>query len=161
MARHHIPGAAIALLEGGELASVETHGHLGADGEEPVGGNTLFAAASISKHVTTFGLLRLAQEQGLDLHEDVNRCLSSWQLPSSDAGDAPPVTLRHLVANLAGLADPVARAARATGSANRFPPSSTSCTDGRRPNRSRSGGSSLPARCSGSTTPTTAYSSRR
>ncbi|MER5467618.1 amino acid adenylation domain-containing protein [Streptomyces sp. NPDC002685] len=110
MARHHIPGAAIALIEGGELASVETHGHLGADGEEPVGENTLFAAASISKHVTTFGLLRLAQEQGLDLDLDVNRCLSSWQLPAPDAGDAPPVTLRHLVANLAGLAEPPRRA---------------------------------------------------
>ncbi|MEU5956289.1 amino acid adenylation domain-containing protein [Streptomyces sp. NPDC047525] len=109
MTRHRIPGAAIALIEGGELAAVETYGRLGADGSEPVCENTLFAAASISKHVTTFGLLRLAEEQGLDLDADINRFLTSWQLSRHDAEGAPPVTLRRLVANVAGLAEPPRR----------------------------------------------------
>ncbi|WP_328537485.1 non-ribosomal peptide synthetase [Streptomyces sp. NBC_00344] len=102
MAEHGIPGATVAVIRGGELVSVESHGVLDARGRQPVTPDTLFAAASITKHLTTFTLLRLIAERGLDLDDDVNRHLVNWRVPAGGR----PVTLRHLVSNLAGFAEP-------------------------------------------------------
>ncbi|WP_331741237.1 amino acid adenylation domain-containing protein (plasmid) [Streptomyces sp. NBC_00963] len=113
MARHGIPGASIAVIRGGEVVSVEHHGVLDAGDGRPVTADSLFAAASITKHLTTFTVLRLLAEKGIGLDEDVNRYLVNWRVPGLDGPEAPegpqggePVTFRHLVANLAGFAEP-------------------------------------------------------
>jgi len=62
----------------------------------------LFQACSISKPVAVFAVLRLVDQGVLDLDEDVNRRLTSWQIPQT--GDwQPVVTLRQLVSHSAGL----------------------------------------------------------
>ncbi|MDY0816159.1 serine hydrolase domain-containing protein, partial [Kitasatospora purpeofusca] len=117
MARHAVPGASIALLENGEVASVRAYGVLGADDPTPVTADTLFPAGSISKHVTTFLVLRLVSEGVLDLDRDINEYLTSWQVPTgatdTDTGAPPtgapspgtgPVTARLLLSNQSGLA---------------------------------------------------------
>ncbi|WP_280719713.1 non-ribosomal peptide synthetase, partial [Kitasatospora sp. MAP5-34] len=101
MSKHGIPGASLALIRDGELADVETYGTLSSDGTQPVTPDTLFAAGSISKHLTTVGLLKLVERHGLDLDEDVNRYLTSWRIPGDPA---PRVTLRHLLSHSAGFA---------------------------------------------------------
>lgn len=117
MARHAVPGASIALLENGEVTSVRTYGVLGAEDPTPVTADTLFPAGSISKHVTTFLVLRLASEGVLDLDRDINEYLTSWQLPTGAPGTSngngtsngtgtgtDPVTARLLLSNQSGLA---------------------------------------------------------
>ncbi|MFF9365628.1 amino acid adenylation domain-containing protein, partial [Streptomyces griseoluteus] len=101
MARHGIPGATVAVIRGGELVSVESHGVLDVTSGRPVTPDTLFAAASITKHLTTFTVLRLLALEGLDLDDDVSRHLVRWRVP-----DGPAVTFRHLLSNLAGFAEP-------------------------------------------------------
>ncbi|WP_429195109.1 amino acid adenylation domain-containing protein [Kitasatospora sp. MAP12-15] len=101
MTRHGIPGASLALIRDGEVAEVETFGTLTAGGDQPVTPGTLFAAGSISKHLTTVGLLKLVEQGGVDLDEDVNRYLTSWRIPGDPA---PRVTLRHLLSHSAGFA---------------------------------------------------------
>ncbi len=62
--------------------------------------STLFQAASISKPVAAIVALRLVADGQLDLDVDVNRFLTSWQLP----GDAEvSVTVRHLLCHGGGL----------------------------------------------------------
>ncbi|MFF7593354.1 serine hydrolase, partial [Kitasatospora purpeofusca] len=108
MARHAVPGASIALLENGEVTSVRGYGVLGTDDPTPVTADTLFPAGSISKHVTTFLVLRLASEGVLDLDRDINEYLTSWQVPTGAPGtgnsNTGPVTTRLLLSNQSGLA---------------------------------------------------------
>ncbi|WP_345017456.1 amino acid adenylation domain-containing protein, partial [Streptomyces shaanxiensis] len=100
MARHRIPGASLALVRDGEVAEVRAFGVQGTGQAVPVTGDTLFAAGSISKHLTAFTVLRLASEGLLDLDRDVNEYLTSWRVP-----DGRPVTARLLLGNQAGFAE--------------------------------------------------------
>ncbi|WP_405617058.1 amino acid adenylation domain-containing protein [Streptomyces sp. NBC_00076] len=101
LAEHRVPGALIAVLEGGELVAVESFGTLTADGTHPVTQDTVFHVGSLSKHITALGVLKLVDEGRLDLDADVNRYLVDWRVPED--ADAPPVTARHLLGHLSGL----------------------------------------------------------
>ena len=72
LARHHVPGASLALIRNGEIAE------LVAIGVDP---QTLFEAASISKVVTAVTVLRLTEQGRLGLDTPVNEMLRSWALP--------------------------------------------------------------------------------
>jgi CubicO group peptidase (beta-lactamase class C family) len=90
------------VLEGGEVVERGSAGLMEAGRPDPVTDRTLFQACSISKPVAIFAALRLVDQGVLDLDEDVNRRLKSWQLPPT--GDwQPVVTLRHLASHSAGL----------------------------------------------------------
>jgi len=104
LARGNVPGAAVAVLRGGELVAVETFGEAAANRPDAVTPDALFQVGSMSKHVTAFAVLRLADEGALDLDADVNEYLSGWRMPD-DPGE-PPVTLRHLLGHLSGLSLP-------------------------------------------------------
>lgn len=101
MRRHHVPGAAIALVADGVVAEAWGEGLASAATGVPVRPDTVFQAGSVSKHVTAIGVLRLARDGVLDLDEDVNRYLRTWHLPTPDPGR--PVTLRGLLSHTAGL----------------------------------------------------------
>ncbi|NGO07967.1 amino acid adenylation domain-containing protein [Streptomyces sp. HC44] len=101
LAQHRVPGAVVAVVEGGELVAVESFGTLAADGTDPVTQETVFHVGSLSKHITALGVLRLVDEGRLDLDADVNRYLVDWRVPGD--ADAAPVTARHLLGHLSGL----------------------------------------------------------
>ncbi|WP_447035929.1 non-ribosomal peptide synthase/polyketide synthase [Streptomyces sp. DSM 118878] len=101
LARGNVPGAAVAVLRGGELVAVETFGTATAGGSDAIRPDTLFPVGSMSKHVTSFAVLRMADEGALDLDADVNEYLSGWRIPGGS--DEPPVTLRHLLGHMSGL----------------------------------------------------------
>jgi amino acid adenylation domain-containing protein/non-ribosomal peptide synthase protein (TIGR01720 family) len=98
MARHRVPGVGVVHIVGGEVRAAWGEGVTGGERSGPVGPDTLFQVGSISKHVTTTGVLRLVEEGRLDLDEDVARYLTSWRLP-----EGAPVTLRHLLGHTSGL----------------------------------------------------------
>lgn len=97
-----VPGVSWALIDGGEIVDRGSAGVVDAGRTDPVAPDTLFQACSISKPIAVFAMLRLVDRGLLDLDEDVNRRLTSWQLPPT--GDwQPVVTLRHLASHSAGL----------------------------------------------------------
>jgi CubicO group peptidase (beta-lactamase class C family) len=100
METHKVPGVGVAAIRGGEIVAVEGFGRLDARANDPVTPDTIFRVASVSKQVSALGTLALAAAGELDLDVDINSYLTSWQLPG--AGDEP-VTVRHLLANTAGL----------------------------------------------------------
>src|SRR5512142_1271370 len=68
---YNTPGASIAVINGGAVEWARGYGVLEAGGRRPVTPRTRFQAASISKPVAAFGVLRLVQEGSLALDEDV------------------------------------------------------------------------------------------
>ncbi|MBU6316438.1 MAG: beta-lactamase family protein [Acidobacteria bacterium] len=105
MERYCVPGVAVAVVEDCEVAWASGHGVCGPGGA-PVGGDTLFQAASISKAVAAVGVLALVEHGTLDLDADVNGALRRWQLPASACTAERPVTLRHLLSHTAGTTVP-------------------------------------------------------
>ncbi|MBQ0984632.1 amino acid adenylation domain-containing protein [Streptomyces sp. F63] len=99
LADDKVPGASLAVIEGGELVAVEHHGVRTSGGDEPVTDGTVFQVGSLSKLITAVGAVRLAEQGLVDLDEDVTRYLRSWTVP-----DGTVITLRGLLGHTAGLA---------------------------------------------------------
>jgi CubicO group peptidase (beta-lactamase class C family) len=71
--------------------------------DKPVERDTLFRIASISKMVTTLGLLRLVEDGKLELDADVSAYLG-FKLRNPHFPDTP-ITLRHLLTHTSSLRD--------------------------------------------------------
>src|SRR5438874_1028931 len=75
----------------------------GALPDQPVERDTLFRIASISKMMTTLGLLRLVEQGKLELDADVSRYLG-FQLRNPHFPDTA-ITVRHLLTHTSSLRD--------------------------------------------------------
>ncbi|RSN29242.1 non-ribosomal peptide synthetase [Amycolatopsis sp. WAC 04169] len=101
MRANEVPGASVAMIEGGELVAAAGFGELTAGGD-PVTPETLFQVGSLSKHVTALGVLRLVGCGLLELDVDVRHYLTGWKIPGGV--EAPPITVRQLLGHRSGLA---------------------------------------------------------
>jgi CubicO group peptidase (beta-lactamase class C family) len=90
---------AIVLLDNGEVAQsyYASHGRA-------VDADSLFQVASLSKWLTAWGVMTLAEQGRIDLDAPVSRYLTRWHLPES-AFDNEQVTVRRLLSHTAGLTD--------------------------------------------------------
>lgn len=102
MTEHHVPALSVAVVDGGRLAWARALGVGDANLGRAVTPHTAFQAASISKAIAATLTLRLVQQGGLDLDVDVNRYLTSWQVPNNEFTREEKVTLRRLMAHRAG-----------------------------------------------------------
>ncbi|PKO11700.1 MAG: penicillin-binding protein [Chloroflexi bacterium HGW-Chloroflexi-10] len=100
--RYGVPGASLALVVDGEL--VWSQGYGWADVEEGVAARpeTVYQVASISKPVTAWGVMRLAEAGEIDLDAPISETLTRWELPASGYS-AEGVTIRRLLSHSAGL----------------------------------------------------------
>ncbi|MFT3723372.1 MAG: serine hydrolase domain-containing protein [Hyphomonadaceae bacterium] len=101
MAKYHVPGVSVCVIDKGEVAEAGGYGLTEAGGR-PVGTDTVFAGASISKPLTAVLALQLVDEGRIDLDGPVNRHLTQWRIPENDFTRQKPVTLRHLLSHRAG-----------------------------------------------------------
>jgi CubicO group peptidase (beta-lactamase class C family) len=90
---------ALALLVKGRVAATYYASH-----GRPVDGGSLFQVASMSKWVTAIGVMRLVEQKRIDLDAPVSRYLKRWKLPPG-AYDNDGVTVRRVLAHVAGLTD--------------------------------------------------------
>lgn len=99
-----VPGLSIAVIEDYQVVWAKGYGGIaaGATGV-PVTAETIFQAASISKPITALAILHFTEQGAFDLDLDVNEYLQSWKLPTADLSSTEQVTLRHLLANAAGI----------------------------------------------------------
>jgi len=72
--------------------------------DKPIDENTVFPVASVSKWVTSFGVLKLVEQGKLDLDKPVDEYLTRWHLPKSEF-DNKKVTVRRLLSHSSGLVD--------------------------------------------------------
>ena len=100
-----VPGASIAVFERGKVAWHRGYGWADAAQQRPVTPETQFQAASISKSITAFAVLKLVALGRLNLDQDANTYLKDWKIPDSEFTRQEKVTVRRLLGHTAGLQD--------------------------------------------------------
>ena len=96
------PGLAVALVRHGRIAWAAGYGVADQATGEPVTPATRFQAASVSKPVTAWGVLRLVEQGRIDLDEPVVGRLRRWCPPPSPF-KSDGITVRRLLSHTAGL----------------------------------------------------------
>ncbi|HEX8135583.1 MAG TPA: serine hydrolase domain-containing protein [Actinomycetes bacterium] len=96
------PGLAVALVHNGRLARAMGYGLADRATGRPVTLRTRFQAASLSKPVTAWGVLRLVGQGRIGLDEPVVGHLRRWRPPPSPF-DTEAITVRRLLSHTAGL----------------------------------------------------------
>ena len=102
MKYYHSPGVSIAVINDYKIEWARGFGVKENGKSQPVTKETIFQAGSISKPVFAVAVMRLVEEGKLNLDEDINNYLTSWQIPSNESWQ-PRVTLRQLLSHSAGL----------------------------------------------------------
>jgi CubicO group peptidase (beta-lactamase class C family) len=103
MARRHITGLSLAIIQDGRIAVARGYGVTDETTRTPVTTATLFQAGSISKPVSALGALRLVEAGRLTLDGDVNATLASWKVPDNSFTATDKVTLRRILSHSAGV----------------------------------------------------------
>jgi CubicO group peptidase (beta-lactamase class C family) len=103
MELYKVPGVSIAVINDFKIEWAKGYGVKETGGNDPVTTETLFQAASISKPVAAFATLYFVEQGLLDLDEDVNRRLVSWEVPENEFTKEKKVTLRGIMSHNAGL----------------------------------------------------------
>jgi CubicO group peptidase (beta-lactamase class C family) len=94
-----IPGAAVAVVQRGELAALRTYGFANLETGTPVWPETKFAIASLDKQFTAAMVLLLARDQKLSLDDPIGVHL--LDAPSTWSG----IRIRHLLTHPSGMPD--------------------------------------------------------
>jgi len=102
LAAQHIPGASMAIIEGGEIIWAGAYGVRCQGDPDLITPETCFQAASISKPIAALTALSLVAEGRLTLDANVQDFLISWRIPAK-AGWQPRVTLRQLLSHSGGV----------------------------------------------------------
>lgn len=102
MRQHNVPGAAVAVVKNGAVAWAKGYGMADPALGKPVLPETVFDAASVSKPVTAWGIMKLVEAGLLDLDAPIERYVTRWHLPPS-AYDHNLITIRRILSHTAGL----------------------------------------------------------
>lgn len=102
--RHDAPGAGVAFVYGNRLAWSGGFGLADVGSSRPVTDDTVFSIASVTKPITAWGVLKLAEQGRLDLDAPIQSYVTRWRLPPSEF-DATMVTARRILAHAAGLSE--------------------------------------------------------
>jgi CubicO group peptidase (beta-lactamase class C family) len=102
LSRQGTPGVAVAIVVGGEPVWSGGFGVGNAETRQPVTADSVFEIASVTKPVTAWAMLKLAEEGRIDLDAPIETYLGGWALPPSEF-DHSKVTARAILAHGAGL----------------------------------------------------------
>ncbi len=102
-----LASVAVLAIRDGKVVHEKTYGRrfigAGPAADRPADSNTLYRVASISKLVTTLGVMRLVEQGKLALDTDIGEYLG-WRLRNPHFPDAP-ITLRMLLTHRSSLRD--------------------------------------------------------
>jgi len=97
----NVPGLAIAILKEGKLAWSRGFGVVKAGESTPVGTDTIFPAASLSKPLVAYAILRMRDANLIDIDRPLWSYLPYADLP--DVEHAKTITARHALSHSSGL----------------------------------------------------------
>ncbi len=103
MREANLPGLAIAIVRGGKMAWQRGFGVRDRSTREPVEPTTVFEAASVSKTVFAYAVLKLCEEGVIGLDTPLTRYVPDRFLAGEPRLDL--VTARHVLAHTAGFPD--------------------------------------------------------
>lgn len=107
MLQDNIPGVSMTFIDNGNIAWQRTYGYADLNKLLPITTQTVFAGASLSKPLTTVTAMQLVEAGKVSLDDDINRYLTSWQLPANEFTETQKVTLRHLIGHRGGVSNHV------------------------------------------------------
>ena len=103
MARRHLVGAVVVIVDREGVILAEGYGHADLDQQTPVRPeHTTFRAASVSKLLTTTAVVQLVERGSIDLDRELATYIEGLELPCRDGR---PITPRHLLTHSAGLSE--------------------------------------------------------
>ena len=105
MSYYKAPGTSIAVINNYQLDWDKGYGLLTVNKPESVTTETLFHAGSVAKPISTAALLTQVQRDRLNLDDEVNKGLKSWQIPENEYSSIEKIKIRHLLSHSAGLKD--------------------------------------------------------
>jgi CubicO group peptidase (beta-lactamase class C family) len=98
--KHNVPGVAIAVIHGGKTMWVHGFGVRNAKSGEPVTAGNVFEAASLSKTVFTYGVLKLVDQGRLGLDVPLTTYLPK---PYTDDPRLEKITARIVLSHRTGF----------------------------------------------------------
>ncbi|PWJ20803.1 serine hydrolase domain-containing protein [Jannaschia seohaensis] len=104
LSRQGTPGVGVAIVFDGEPVWSGGFGVTHVETGAPVTADTVFEIASVTKPVTAWAILKLAEDGRIDLDAPIETYLGGWTLPPSDF-DHALVTARAILAHGAGLSE--------------------------------------------------------
>jgi CubicO group peptidase (beta-lactamase class C family) len=102
MKMYEILGCSIALVNGGEIVWTQAYGYANVESGRALTVDTLMSVQSVTKSVTAWGIMRLAEKGLIDLNAPVSQYLKSWQFPNSGY-PTEKITTRQLLSHTAGM----------------------------------------------------------
>lgn len=103
MAYYKVKGLSIAVVKNYQLVWAKGYGWADEQEKRAVKTTTLFKPGSISKSLNAVGILKLAQDNKLDLYKDINNYTTSWKFPYDSLSKGRKITLANLLSHTAGL----------------------------------------------------------
>jgi CubicO group peptidase (beta-lactamase class C family) len=103
MKHYKIKGVSVAVIHNYKIEWAKGYGWADENTRIPVSPETRFQAASISKSLNGVGVLRLAEENKLDLQADINQYLTSWKFPYDAKSKGKRISTIELLSHTAGL----------------------------------------------------------
>lgn len=97
-----VPGCSVALVHDRELLWTRAYGYADVAAGRELNADTPMRVQSISKSVTAWGVMKLAEKGLIDLDAPVSHYLSRWQFPRPDPW-AEKITARRLLSHTAGM----------------------------------------------------------
>jgi CubicO group peptidase (beta-lactamase class C family) len=102
MKLYEIPGCSVALVKGGEIVWTGAYGYADVESGRALTVDTPMSVQSITKSVTAWGVMRLAEKGLIDLDAPVSQYLTSWHFPNSGY-PTEKITTRQLLSHTAGM----------------------------------------------------------
>ncbi|MES2133895.1 MAG: serine hydrolase [Bacteroidota bacterium] len=103
MKHYKVKGLSIAVVQNYKIVWAKGYGWADEKEKRPVTKETLFKPGSISKSLNAVGILKLAQDNTLDLYKDINDYLRSWKFPYDSLAKGKKITLANLLSHTGGL----------------------------------------------------------
>ena len=102
--KYSVPGAAVALIRGGEVVWTKGFGFADLSARIPVTAETEFNVGSLSKTPTAWAIMQMVDEGKLKLDVPVDNYLRRWHLPQSSF-DNSQVTIGRLLSHTSGVSE--------------------------------------------------------
>ncbi len=103
LAYYNVKGLTIAVIQNYKIVWAKAYGWADEKEKRPVTTETLFKPGSISKSLNAVGVLKLVQDNKLDLSKDINEYLRTWKFPYDSLSKGKKITLAHLLSHTGGL----------------------------------------------------------
>jgi len=104
MAQEHIPGVALALVDGDRVVWQQGFGSTDSDGRRPVTVDTIFSVQSMSKVFTATAVMQAVRAGRLDLDVPITTYLPGFTVHSAfESHPERKITLRMLLSHTAGF----------------------------------------------------------